>query len=68
MEFKKAYWGSLFFTEDFLDFGAAKAVAKVLERLVDQEAIARAARGIYTQPRISKALKTTPNDRMTEHT
>jgi len=37
IKIKKARRGSLFFTEDFLSFGAAKAVAKALERLVDKE-------------------------------
>lgn len=50
MKIKKARRGSLFFTEDFLAFGAAKAVAKALERLVDKDIIARVARGIYTRP------------------
>lgn len=31
---KKAKRGSLFFTNDFLSFGNAKAVSKALERLV----------------------------------
>lgn len=44
---KKAKRGSLFFIEDFLTFGNAKAVAKALERLTDKEEISRVARGIY---------------------
>jgi hypothetical protein len=47
---KKAGRGSLFFTEDFLTFGTAKAVSKALERLVKNGSIARVARGIYTRP------------------
>lgn len=44
---KKAKRGSLFFTEDFLSFGSAKAVAKALERMVEKEEVFRVARGIY---------------------
>lgn len=46
---KKAKRGSLFFTEDFLKFGTAKAVAKALERLVKKGDISRVARGIYAR-------------------
>jgi hypothetical protein len=46
---KKAKRGSLFFTEDFLNFGSAKAVSKVLERLVVKGDISRVARGIYAR-------------------
>lgn len=46
---KKAKRGALFFTEDFLSFGSAKAVAKALERLVRQGSISRVARGIYAR-------------------
>ena len=49
IKFKKAGRGSLFFTEDFLPYGSAKAVSKVLERLVKDQAITRVARGIYTR-------------------
>lgn len=49
IKFKKAKKGSLFFVDDFLSFGAAKAVAKALERLVDKGDIARVARGIYAR-------------------
>ena len=48
-KFKKAGRCSLFFTEDFTRFGSAKAVSKVLERLVDKGEISRVARGIYTR-------------------
>jgi hypothetical protein len=47
VKIKKAKKGSLFFVEDFLSYGSAKAVAKALERLVDKEDISRVARGIY---------------------
>lgn len=46
---KKAKRGSLYFTEDFLRFGAAKAVSKALERLEDRHEVTRIARGIYTR-------------------
>lgn len=46
---KKAKRGSLFFTDDFLSFGTAKAVSKALERLVEKEEIVRVARGIYAR-------------------
>ncbi|MDI6046202.1 DUF6088 family protein [Flavobacterium yafengii] len=46
---KKAKRGSLFFTEDFLIYGSAKAVAKVLERLEEKNDLTRVARGIYAR-------------------
>lgn len=46
---KKAKGGSLFFIDDFLQFGSAKAVGKALERLVEREQISRVARGIYSR-------------------
>jgi hypothetical protein len=46
---KKARRGSLFFTEDFLRFGTAKAVSKALERLENTHEVTRIARGIYTR-------------------
>ncbi len=49
IKFRKAGRGSLFFTEDFLLYGSAKAVSKVLERLVKNQVITRVARGIYTR-------------------
>lgn len=45
---KKARGGTLFFVDDFLDFGSAKAVSKALERLVQKEKLHRVARGIYS--------------------
>lgn len=63
IKMKKARRGSLFFTEDFLAFGTAKAVSKALERLVDKQAITRVARGIYTRaahdPLVGKLQPTT---------
>ena len=47
---KKARGGSLFFIEDFLRFGTARAVAKALERMAKAGEITRVARGIYTRP------------------
>lgn len=41
--------GSLFFVDDFLSFGNAKAVSKALERLVQTEKLHRVARGIYSR-------------------
>lgn len=46
---KKAKKGSLFFIEDFLRFGNAKAVSKALERLVNKGSVHRVARGIYAR-------------------
>lgn len=55
---KKAGRGSLFFTEDFLAFGNARAVAKALERLEKKESISRVARGIYVRPELDPILGT----------
>ena len=46
---KKAARGSLFFVDDFLSLGSAKAGPKALERLVQSENLHRAARGIYVR-------------------
>jgi hypothetical protein len=60
---KKAKGGSLFFMDDFLDFGSAKAVSKALERLVKKDDLSRVARGIYarlkTHPVFGKMYPTT---------
>lgn len=53
---KKAKRGSLFFIEDFLSFGSAKAVSKALERLVQKEKLDRVARGIYSRVAIDPIL------------
>lgn len=53
---KKAKRGSVFFTDDFLRFGTAKAVSKALERLTAEEELMRIARGIYTRPEKNKLL------------
>jgi hypothetical protein len=49
IKFRKAGRGALFFTEDFLSFGTAKAVSKALERLVNKGEISRVARGTYVR-------------------
>jgi hypothetical protein len=46
---QKSKRGSLFFTDDFLSFGSAKAVSKALERSVTRGEIQRVARGIYAR-------------------
>ena len=47
---KKAKRGALFFTENFLTKGNAKAVNKALERLVKDGELVRVATGIYVRP------------------
>lgn len=56
---KKAKRGTVFFIDDFVTFGVAKTVSKVLERLVDSGELVRVGRGIYTRPQISKLLGST---------
>lgn len=56
---KKAGRGTVFFIDDFVSFGVAKTINKILERLSDRGEIARVARGIYTRPQKSKLLGTT---------
>ncbi len=46
---KRTQKGSVFFTEDFLRYGTARAVSKALERLVEKQEITRLARGIYSR-------------------
>ena len=53
---KKARRGSLFFTEDFLSYGTAKAVSKALERLVEKSEVNRVARGVYTRLEVDPIL------------
>lgn len=48
--------GSIFFPEDFSDFGSSDAVRKALERLVDKMVVFRIAQGIYTRPQKSKLI------------
>ena len=49
IKIKKAKGGSLFFIDDFLSLGSAKAVSKALERLVKRKELDRVARGIYSR-------------------
>ncbi len=49
VKIRKAARGSLFFIDDFLSFGNAKAVSKALERLVQKKELYRVARGIYSR-------------------
>ena len=53
---KKARRGSLFFADDFLSLGSAKAVSKALERLVQREELHRVARGIYSRLAVDPIL------------
>lgn len=48
--------GTIFFVENLLFAGNAKAVNKALERLVDKGEIKRVATGMYTRPQKSKLL------------
>jgi hypothetical protein len=50
IKIKKAKRGTLFFTDNFLSFGNAKAVAKALERLVSTSKLYRVATGMYVRP------------------
>lgn len=56
VKISKAKRGSLFFIDDFLSFGSAKAVAKALERLVEKGDVNRVARGIYARLEIDPIL------------
>lgn len=47
---KKAKRGSLFFVDDFVSFGSAKTLNKVLERLEQKGELMRVAQGIYVWP------------------
>jgi len=53
---KKARRGSLFFIDDFTDFGNKKTVGKALERLVKSGELHRVAIGIYVRPEKDKIL------------
>lgn len=55
---KKAKGGSLFFIDNFVGFGNAKAVGKALERLVKSGDLHRVAKGIYVRPAEDKVLGT----------
>lgn len=58
IKIKKARRGSLFFVDDFLSLGSAKAVSKALERLVQTAELQRVARGIYTRMAVDPILGT----------
>jgi hypothetical protein len=52
----KASRGTLFFPEDFSDFGSARTVGKSLVRLVKSGELYRVATGIYVRPEKDKIL------------
>lgn len=59
---KSAKRGTIFFVENLLFAGNAKAVNKALERLVDKGEISRIATGMYIRPKKNKLLgDTTPS-------
>lgn len=53
---KKAKRGTLFFIDDFIDYGNAKTIGKALERLVKSGELYRIATGIYVRPAKDKVL------------
>ncbi len=53
---KKEKRGTLFFTEDFVSIGNAKAISKALERLTNRGDIERVARGVYQKIEYSSFL------------
>jgi predicted transcriptional regulator of viral defense system len=53
---KKAKRGTLYFAEDFLSYGTAKAVAKALERLEQKDVIERISRGIYSRTEVDPII------------
>jgi len=53
---KKAKRGSLFFPENFLDYGNPDAIRKALERLVKSSKIDRVSAGIYVRPQIDNII------------
>lgn len=48
--------GTLFFPEDFADYGSSGAVRLSLHRLVEKGSIKRVAQGIYVLPKISSLI------------
>lgn len=48
--------GTLVLPDDYLSYGASKAIQKSLERLADKQVIVRVAQGIYVRPKISKLI------------
>jgi hypothetical protein len=53
-ELKLLPQGSVFFVDDFLDFGIPESVKKALLRLKEKEILVRLAHGIYLYPKIDK--------------
>jgi hypothetical protein len=56
MRLRDAEKGTLFFTEDFVSIGNAKAVSKALERLEEKGEVTRVARGVYKKLEYSTFL------------
>ena len=48
--------GTLFFPDDFSQFGSSESIRKALQRLEEKGVIRRIAQGIYTRPVISKYI------------
>ena len=48
--------GTLVLLDDYVSYGASKAIQKSLERLADKQVIVRVAQGIYVRPKISKLI------------
>ena len=48
--------GTLVLPDDYVSYGASKAIQKSLERLADKQVIVRVAQGIYVRPKISKLI------------
>jgi hypothetical protein len=48
--------GSVFFVDDFLDYGNSESVKKALLRLKEKEILVRLAHGIYLYPKIDNEL------------
>ena len=53
---KKLPKGSIFFVDDFLDFGNSESIKKALFRLKEKELLIRLAHGIYLYPKKDKDL------------
>jgi hypothetical protein len=53
-ELKLLPQGSVFFVDDFLDFGNPESVKKALLRLKEKDILVRLAHGIYLYPKIDK--------------
>jgi MFS superfamily sulfate permease-like transporter len=56
IKIKKAKKGTLYFAEDFLSYGTAKAVSKALERLEQKDVIERISRGIYSRTEVDPII------------